>query len=101
MHSYDTTTPIIKHMDTQAMTLGGETPTDIQAQRDRIPDVKRKETTVLTESLRKELKELINEVLDERETQFSYTPSTSDYSFDLYDQNISINTEGTDVITFT
>ena len=53
-------------MDTQAMTLGGETPTDIQAQRDRIPDVKRKETTVLTESLRKELKELINEVLDER-----------------------------------
>ena len=48
------------------MTFGGETPTDIQAQRDRIPDVKRKETTVLTESLRKELKELINEVLDER-----------------------------------
>ena len=44
-------------MDTQAMTFGGETPTDIQAQRDRIPDVKRKETTVLTESLRKELKE--------------------------------------------
>ena len=83
------------------MTLGGETPTDIQAQRDRIPDVKRKETTVLTESLRKELKELINEVLDERDAQFSYTPGTSDYSFDLYDQNISINTEGTDVITFT
>ena len=89
-------------MDTQAMTLGGETPTDIQAQRDRIPDVKRKETTVLTESLRKELKDLINEVLDERELQISNTTVTpQDYSYNLFDQDISINTEGTDVITFT
>lgn len=89
-------------MDTQAMTLGGETPTDIQAQRDRIPDVKRKETTVLTDSLRKELKDLINEVLDERQLQISNTTVTSqDYSYNLFDQDLSINTEGTDVITFT
>ncbi len=89
-------------MDTQAMTLGGETPTDIQSQRDRIPDVKRKETTVLTDSLRKELKDLINEVLDERQLQISNTTVTSqDYSYNLFDQDLSINTEGTDVITFT
>ena len=89
-------------MDTQAMTFGGETPTDIQAQRDRIPDVKRKETTVLTDSLRKELKDLINEVLDERQLQISNTTVTSqDYSYNLFDQDLSINTEGTDVITFT
>ena len=42
-------------MDTQAMTAGTGTPTDIQAQRDAIPPLK------------VELKQLINEVLDERE----------------------------------
>ena len=73
VHLYDTTTPIIKHMD-----------------------------TVLTDSLRKELKDLINEVLDERELQISNTTVTpQDYSYNLFDQDISINTEGTDVITFT
>ena len=73
MHLYDTTTPIIKHME-----------------------------PVLTDSLRKELKDLINEVLDERELQISNTTVTpKDYPYDLFDQNISINTEGTDVITFT
>ena len=87
-------------MDTQAMTLGGGTPDDIQAQRDRIPDVKRKETTVLTDSLRAELKELINEVLDERE-QFRNTSVTFPLTNETFNQNISINTEGTDVITFT
>ena len=84
------------------MTFGGETPTDIQAQRDRIPDVKRKETTVLTDSLRKELKDLINEVLDERELQIGNTTVTpQDYSYNLFDQDLSINTEGMDEITFT
>ena len=71
MHLYDTTTPIIKHMD-----------------------------TVLTDSLRKELKDLINEVLDERQLS-NTTVTPQDYSYNLFDQNISINTEGTDVITFT
>ena len=86
-------------MDTQAMTLGGGTPDDIQAQRDRIPDVQRKETTILTDSLRKELKQLINEVLDERELQVKLN---GPYDFPEYDGNldISINTSGQDVITF-
>tara|TARA_B000000557_G_scaffold144266_1_gene117067 strand:- start:4 stop:267 length:264 start_codon:yes stop_codon:yes gene_type:complete len=86
-------------MDTQAMTLGGGTPDDIQAQRDKIPDVVRKETTVLTDSLRKELKQLINEVLDERELQVKLN---GPYDFPEYDGNmdISINTSGQDVITF-
>ena len=82
------------------MTLGGGTPDDIQAQRDRIPDVKRKETTVLTDSLRAELKELINEVLDERE-QFCNTSVTFPLTNETFNQDISINTEGMDVITFT
>ena len=82
------------------MTLGGGTPDDIQAQRDRIPDVKRKETTVLTDSLRAELKELINEVLDERE-QFRNTSVTFSLTNETFNQDISINTEGMDVITFT
>ena len=81
------------------MTLGGGTPDDIQAQRDKIPDVVRKETTVLTDSLRKELKQLINEVLDERELQVKLN---GPYDFPEYDGNldISINTSGQDVITF-
>ena len=50
------------------MTYGGKsTPSDIQAQRDRIPDVKPKKTNLITDALKVELKELINEVLDERE----------------------------------
>ena len=50
----------------------------------------------------KELKDLINEVLDERQLQISNTTVTSqDYSYNLFDQDLSINTEGTDVITFT
>ena len=81
------------------MTLGGGTPDDIQAQRDKIPDVVRKETTVLTDSLRKELKQLINEVLDERELQVKLNDP---YDFPEYDGNLdfSINTSGQDVITF-
>ena len=55
-------------MDTQAMTYGGKsTPSDIQAQRDRIPDAKPKKINLITDALKVELKELINEVLDERE----------------------------------
>ena len=55
-------------MDTQAMTLGDESiSSDIQAQRDRIPDAKPKKINLITDALKVELKELINEVLDERE----------------------------------
>ena len=54
-------------MDTQAMTYGGKsTPSDIQAQRDRLPDVKPKQINLISDALKLELKQLINEVLDER-----------------------------------
>ena len=82
------------------MTLGGGTPDDIQAQRDRIPDVKRKETTVLTDSLRAELKELINEVLDERE-QLCNTTVTFPSDYETFNHDISINTEGTVSVNLT
>lgn len=55
--------------------------------------------TVLTDSLRAELKQLINEVLDERELQVKLN---GPYDFPEYDgdMDISINTSGQDVITF-
>ena len=57
-------------MDTQAMTYGGKsTPSDIEAQRAKIPDVKPKEINIITDALKKELKDIINEVLDEREIE--------------------------------
>ena len=57
-------------MDTQAMTYGGKsTPSDIEAQRAKIPDVKPREINLITDALKKELKDIINEVLDERELE--------------------------------
>ena len=57
-------------MDTQAMTFGGKsTPEDIEAQRAKIPDVKPKKINLITDALKKELKDIINEVLDERELE--------------------------------
>ena len=54
-------------MDTQAMTYGGKsTPSDIQSQRDLLPDVKPKQINLISDALKAELKDLINEVLDER-----------------------------------
>ncbi len=50
--------------------------------------------------LRAELKELINEVLDERE-QLCNTTVTFPSDYETFNHDISINTEGTDVITFT
>ena len=57
-------------MDTQAMTYGGKsTPSDIEAQRAKIPDAKPKEINLITDALKKEIKDIINEVLDERELE--------------------------------
>ena len=57
-------------MDTQAMTFGGKsTPKDIEAQRVKIPDVKPKEINLISDALKKELKDIIHEVLDERELE--------------------------------
>ena len=57
-------------MDTQAMTFGGKsTPKEIEAQRAKIPDVKPKQINLISDSLKKELKDIIHEVLDERELE--------------------------------
>jgi hypothetical protein len=57
-------------MDTQAMTFGGKTiPSNIQAQRDAIPPLKVNKMNLLSDALKIELKQLINEVLDEREIE--------------------------------
>ena len=57
-------------MDTQAMTLGGKgTPEDIQRQRDSIPPLKVNKMNLISDALKIELKELINEVLDERDME--------------------------------
>ena len=57
-------------MDTQAMTLGSKgSPEDIQRQRDAIPPIKVNKTNLLSDALKEELKDLINEVLDERDIE--------------------------------
>jgi len=57
-------------MDTQAMTFGGKSiPSDIQAQRDAIPPMVVNKTNLLSDALKIELKQLINEVLDERDIE--------------------------------
>ena len=57
-------------MDTQAMTLGGKgTPEDIQRQRDAISPLKVNKMNLISDALKIELKELINEVLDERDME--------------------------------
>ena len=55
-------------IDTQGMSYGtSETSTkSLEKQRDAIPSTIPKEVNILTDSLKKELKDLINEVLDER-----------------------------------
>jgi len=58
-------------IDTQGMSFGtGDTGRSVQEQRDAIPPMMKNEMNLLSDSLRKELKELINEVLDEREWRF-------------------------------
>ena len=57
-------------MDTQAMTFGGKsTPEDIVAQRDRIPASIPNKINLISDALKKELKDIIHEVLDERELE--------------------------------
>ena len=57
-------------MDTQAMTFGSSsTPDDIQRQRDAIPPMVVNKMNLISDALKIELKELINEVLDERDIE--------------------------------
>ena len=52
------------------MTFGGKSiPSNIQAQRDSIPPLKVNKMNLLSDALKIELKQLINEVLDERELE--------------------------------
>ena len=57
-------------MDTQAMTFGSSaTPDDIQRQRDAISPMVVNKMNLLSDALKIELKEFINEVLDERDIE--------------------------------
>ena len=62
---------MIMKIDTQGMSLdtGRDTGKSIEEQRASIPDVKPKQINIISDSLKKELKDIINEVLDEREHQ--------------------------------
>ena len=55
-------------IDTQGMSLdtGKGTGKTLEEQRASIPDVKPKQINIISDSLKKELKDIINEVLDER-----------------------------------
>ncbi len=54
-------------IDTQGMSYGtGKGGKTLEEQRASIPDVEPKVTKLLSDALREELKDLINEVLDER-----------------------------------
>ena len=57
-------------IDTQGMSYGGGKSTkSLEEQRAAIPDYIPPKINILTDALKVELKELINEVLDERETE--------------------------------
>ena len=55
-------------IDTQGMSLdtGKGTGKSLEEQRAAIPDVKPKQINIISDALKKELKDIINEVLDER-----------------------------------
>ena len=60
---------MIMKIDTQGMSYGtgkgnGKS---IEEQRDALPDVEPKKINLISDALKEELKQLINEVLDERE----------------------------------
>jgi len=57
-------------MDTQGMSYGGGKSTkSLEEQRAAIPPAQFTQVNLITDALKVELKELINEVLDERETE--------------------------------
>ena len=58
-------------IDTQGMSYGTGKSSDksLEEQRAAIPDAKPKQINIISNSLKEELKDIINEVLDEREHQ--------------------------------
>lgn len=59
---------MIMKIDTQGMSLdtGKGTGKSLEEQRAAIPDVEPKQINIISDALKKELKDIINEVLDER-----------------------------------
>ena len=59
---------MIMKIDTQGMSLdtGKNTGKSLEEQRAAIPDVEPKQINIISDALKKELKDIINEVLDER-----------------------------------
>ncbi len=59
---------MIMKIDTQGMSLdtGKGTGKSLEEQRAAIPDVEPKKINIISDALKKELKDIINEVLDER-----------------------------------
>ena len=59
---------MIMKIDTQGMSLdtGKDTGKSLEEQRAAIPDVEPKQINIISDALKKELKDIINEVLDER-----------------------------------
>ena len=59
---------MIMKIDTQGMSYGTGKTTGktLEEQRAAIPDVKPKQLNLISDALKKELKDIINEVLDER-----------------------------------
>tara|TARA_S200000501_G_scaffold96626_1_gene89909 strand:+ start:129 stop:404 length:276 start_codon:yes stop_codon:yes gene_type:complete len=80
-------------MDTQAMSAGGGTTSDIEAQRDAIPPMKTNKMNLLSDAFKEELKELINEVLDERELRVKLN---GPYDFPEDESEIVINDDDLD-----
>ena len=62
---------MIMKIDTQGMSYGTgkSSGKSLEEQRAAIPDVKQKQINIISDALKAELKEIINEVLDEREHQ--------------------------------
>ena len=62
---------MIMKIDTQGMSYGTgkSTGKSLEEQRAGIPDVKPKQINIISDALKEELKDIINEVLDEREHQ--------------------------------
>ena len=71
-------------IDTQGMSYGTGKGSgkSIEEQRAAIPDVKPKQINIISDALKEELKDIINEVLDEREHQ-----KKLDGPYDFYDDD--------------
>jgi len=81
-------------INTQGMSYGdGESGRTIEEQRAAIPPLEVKKINLLSDSLRIELKELINEVLDQRELNKQYA---GPYDFPEFDGTVNLEMSDVD-----